>query len=541
MHVLAVVTASVLFATTMAHSSIAPTTSVISMLGLIPECSVSCVMEDLFTSGGCPMTTAQDLAECACSNITMQATLSTCVQKSCGFLDQNKVVSFASTLCDAYPKDSRVDELTTISIATIVLASFFLFLRLSARWLHTRRLWSDDAYAVIAAMLLITVSAIILRMSLKGFGLHYWNVPTENGVGLLKLFYVCQMLYVAVQIFSKVAILALYSRLFPESIAWFRWSVRGMVTFMYVHGLVFFFLVVFQCLPIASIWDKTITNGKCLPISAVIGFTGAALSIAEDIIILVLPLPVVSKLQMSTKKKVGVILLISVGSFASITSIVRLRYVVKYSNSFDSTWDNVDVIKWSLIEILSACICGNLLPLRPLLEKMMPSFHSIYSWYSDRKSSRKSSDKNMGFHSFSRFGRSRVSKKPKFISTLDFTRISLTPTPAPGWDWEKSMYSEQTGVLSPRTPAPAHFEKPPTAMEEELSGDQSYRKANRVPTTMTGTQTSDLTFVSSQMTAVSMERPSQNGSETHLVPPARERLNRISGPWSRAFALLDRH
>lgn len=82
----------------------------------------------------------------------------------------------------------------------------------------------------------------------------------------------------------------------------------------FLHGLVFFLLVVFQCLPISSIWDKTITDAKCLPVSAVIGFTGAGLSIVEDFIILLLPLPVVWKLQMSTKKKVGVILLISVGS-----------------------------------------------------------------------------------------------------------------------------------------------------------------------------------------------------------------------------------
>ena len=81
-------------------------------------------------------------------------------------------------------------------------------------------------------VLLITVSIIILEMSLNGFGLHYWNVPATNAVGLLKLFYVCQMLYVAVQIFSKVAILSLYSRLFPDFIKWFRWSVRGMIAFM---------------------------------------------------------------------------------------------------------------------------------------------------------------------------------------------------------------------------------------------------------------------------------------------------------------------
>ena len=200
-----------------------------------------------------------------------------------------------------------------VSIATIVLTIPFLILRLYSRWLKNRRLWTDDAYAIIAAVMLVAVSVIILRMSLMGFGLHYWNIPLAHGVELLKLYYVCQMLYVLVQIFSKVAILSLYSRLFPGFIHWFQWSVRIMITFMFVHGLVFFLLVTFQCLPIASIWDKTI-DGKCLPINIVIGFSGAGLSIAEDIIILLLPIPELWKLQMSTRKKVGLILLLSVGS-----------------------------------------------------------------------------------------------------------------------------------------------------------------------------------------------------------------------------------
>lgn len=158
------------------------------------------------------------------------------------------VVVLANGLCDSYPKDSRVNELKTASIATIVLGSIFLFLRIFARWFKTGRLWADDAYAIIAAvretfaricsltdndqMLLMTVTTIILQMSLMGFGLHYWNVPTENGVEMLKLFYVCQMLYVTVQIFSKVAILALYTRLFPNTIKWFSRCVRGMTAFM---------------------------------------------------------------------------------------------------------------------------------------------------------------------------------------------------------------------------------------------------------------------------------------------------------------------
>jgi len=131
-------------------------------------------------------------------------------------------------------------------------------------------------------------------------------------VELLKLYYVCQMLYILVQVFSKVAILALFQRLFPGFIHYFQWSVRVMIVFMFTHGLVFLMLIIFQCRPINSIWDKTI-DGKCLPTDVVI-FTGAALSIVEDFIILLLPVHELWKLQMSNKKKLGIILLLSMAS-----------------------------------------------------------------------------------------------------------------------------------------------------------------------------------------------------------------------------------
>ncbi|KAF2997086.1 hypothetical protein E8E13_003086 [Curvularia kusanoi] len=495
----------------MAQTSIAPNTQVVSMLALIPDCSVPCFMEDIFMSGGCPMTTAADVAGCACPNIAMQAKLSACVQKSCGFLDQNKVVAFASDLCEAYPKESRTHELKAASIITIILATIFLCLRLYSRWLKTRQLYSDDAYAVVAAVLLIMVSVIILEMSLKGFGLHYWNVETVHAVALLKLFYVCQMLYVAVQIFAKIAILALYSRLFPATIHWFRWSVRGMVAFMYIHGLVFFFLIVFQCLPIQAIWNKRIENARCLPVSTAVGFTGAGLTIAEDIIILLLPLPMIWKLQMDTRKKIGVIFLISVGSF-----IVRIRYVVKYSNSFDATWDNVDVLKWSLIEILSACICGNLVPLRLLIEKALPSIRSFHSGHG---SSRKSSSKTqIGFHDLSGSGRSSDIKKPKLTSS------SLGSAPAP------HLTRPQQGTLdSLRTPASAHLEK-----------GVSYELVEDIPASKQRPRTGESIKPKLQESFTNnSERPS-NESKTGLIPPLPEREHRVSGPWSCAFAFIDR-
>ncbi|CAN9175011.1 unnamed protein product [Alternaria alternata] len=450
----------------------------------------------------------------------MQSHLSACVQRSCDFAEQIEVTVFAGGLCKSYPKESRVHELKTIAIVTIALSIPFLSLRLYSRWLKTRHLWSDDAYAIIAAVLLVAVSVIILRMSLMGFGLHYWDIPVAHGVELLKLYYACQMLYVLVQIFSKVAILALYSRLFPQFMAWFQWTVRIMITFMFVHGLVFFLLVTFQCLPIVSIWNKTI-DGKCLPVNVVIGFTGAGLSIVEDIIILLLPIHPLWQLQMSFRKKVGLIVLISVGSFACITSIVRLKFVLKYANTYDSTWDNVDVIKWSLIEILSACICGNLMPLRPIVDKILPSLRSVFSSYS--KGSRKNSENSSDGVAKSKWYRvNKGDRKPKLISTLQITRMSLTPR----WANEEESATWMTSPLD--KPLPALPEMAHKVHEHHVEEGYMHLISNRA------------TRGSFACTMRSSDDESEAGwgGREGLSAPARDREECHSGSWSRALSMI---
>lgn len=81
------------------------------------------------------------------------------------------------------------------------------------------------------------------------------------------------------------------------------------------------------------------------------------------------------------------------------TSIVRLKYIVTFANSLDSTCeqfskinngrgdqlitrligDNVDVANWSIIEVACAIICGSLPTLRPLFRKVPGLLTSLKS------------------------------------------------------------------------------------------------------------------------------------------------------------------
>jgi hypothetical protein len=96
-------------------------------------------------------------------------------------------------------------------------------------------------------------------------------------------------------------------------------------------------------------------------------------------------------------------------------------------------------------------------------------------------------------------------------------------------------------MVSPRTPTPAHFEKNLENVEEDYIQEVPHGMIRKTSTTvLRSTQTQSTMTVSQGTMTGSTDRPSRDGSETDLMPPEREREHRISGPWSRAFAVLER-
>lgn len=59
-------------------------------------------------------------------------------------------------------------------------------------------------------------------------------------------------------------------------------------------------------------------------------------------------------------------------SSACITSIVRLKYLSTFENSTDLTWENTDILVWSILEIEVTVICACLPTLRPLFVEIIP-------------------------------------------------------------------------------------------------------------------------------------------------------------------------
>jgi hypothetical protein len=65
-----------------------------------------------------------------------------------------------------------------------------------------------------------------------------------------------------------------------------------------------------------------------------------------------------TKLDLSWKKKVGIVSTFLVGLFVTICSIIRLRALVGWSTSTNQTMDYANLAVWSLIELDVGVICA---------------------------------------------------------------------------------------------------------------------------------------------------------------------------------------
>lgn len=84
------------------------------------------------------------------------------------------------------------------------------------------------------------------------------------------------------------------------------------MTLMALHGLSFVFLVAFQCLPVNSIWNGAVT-AKCLDKNTIV-LVGAGSTIFEDFLMLLLPIPCVKSLKINSGKRVGLVIMFSIGA-----------------------------------------------------------------------------------------------------------------------------------------------------------------------------------------------------------------------------------
>ncbi|KAL4901153.1 hypothetical protein BDW74DRAFT_160449 [Aspergillus multicolor] len=281
---------------------------------------------------------------------------------------------------------SKQGEYRAGNIAVTVIAAVFVGLRFAARWKKGLSVGIDDWAILISLMFLFSDAAIHLTMVHYGMGLHAQTQSAHNLVMIAKLLMTFECTYSVTIGLIKIAILLLYSRLFPTRA--FRIAVYILGGIAIAWSIAIVCVSIFQCTPIARTWDSSIP-GTCINLKGM--FIGNAVpNIITDIAILSLPVRVVWKLQAPLANRLSVIGLFMLGSFVVFCSIYRFTTLFE----FDATNTSGTIgssCTWSVIECAIGIVSACMPTLRPLVMMVSSKFASRDGYGSRRNPTTKNS------------------------------------------------------------------------------------------------------------------------------------------------------
>ncbi|PVI00359.1 hypothetical protein DM02DRAFT_655563 [Periconia macrospinosa] len=226
----------------------------------------------------------------------------------------------------------------------------FVCMRMFARFKKFGRLAVDDYLILLAFCCLIGDLAIQQHMWNLGLG-DLSQATQEDFKGIMKMIVPGSILYVSSLWAVKFALVIFYKRLAAVG------SRLSMIYNVALGGLaatylVIFFDILFQCYPYDKRWS-TDPKYQCDPKAAKINYwITIFFNIFSDAIIMILPIAMVSRLQMKLKQKLGVASMFALGFFVIISSIVRAYYSHRNETMLTCTVSMVE----SAIALIIACL-----------------------------------------------------------------------------------------------------------------------------------------------------------------------------------------
>ena len=176
-----------------------------------------------------------------------------------------------------------------------------------------------------------TVGSILIAIVLGNARAHmaFFNARDRNaqGVQYVQVFqttYVISVLYPLASCIPKLSLCTLYLRVFDIS-PWGRRVTYGTIAFLVINAIAWLVPTVIVCRPISAYWSIHGNRGKCLD-ADIFGTWISLPNIVTDLVMLVLPIPILWRTQMNVPKKLGLILTFATGmSTASASSLRRPR------------------------------------------------------------------------------------------------------------------------------------------------------------------------------------------------------------------------
>lgn len=261
-----------------------------------------------------------------------------------------------------------------------ILVFFAVFGRYYSRIIIKKWFGWDDAMITLAFVFTIGMNATVMLANRRyGWDRHVWDVKPTLYQNASIVAFAAKLLYVEAATCTRMSLIFFYYRLVRDSgIAWFAWVLHASMFFVVGLGIAFTLLGIFLCVPVQAYWVfPPMAGHKCLDEGTATLIVGI-FNCCADLLTTVLPIPLVVRLTMPVRQRLGVCMLLCLGVLVTVAGIVRTYYIWQsLINSWDETWFSYPLWICAAIEIDVGVICACAPALKPLLHKPMSRVSSL--------------------------------------------------------------------------------------------------------------------------------------------------------------------
>ncbi|KAI9149924.1 Satratoxin biosynthesis SC1 cluster protein 4 [Paramyrothecium foliicola] len=235
------------------------------------------------------------------------------------------------------------------------LAFVALLQRYYAKLFLSKGLQIDDLFMSMAWLASVTTQALsVWSIARGGLCHHIWEMPVSVFEEYSLVIYITAPVFQLCNGFAKLTLLTFYLRLGVQTS--FRIAVWSTIVAVTLYTITITFLMFFQCTPIHKAFNPLVGGGSCIN-AAGLYIATAATNIATDMVLFILPLPMIFSMHLPLAQKIGAVFVFAIGSLTIATSCVRLAYLPSLLKSQDFPWDAALANVWTFgaIEKLDRC------------------------------------------------------------------------------------------------------------------------------------------------------------------------------------------
>ncbi|KAG6208338.1 hypothetical protein E4U35_000152 [Claviceps purpurea] len=267
--------------------------------------------------------------------------------------------------------ESNASNLVITCIAMLVTSWIAVGIRTFTRVFLMKGYQADDILMLIAQAIFTVTCSIQFVGVQSGVGRHNASFTNEDDLVAAIMWQALGVaIYILNMMFIKLSIGVFLLRIATQKA--YIWAIRIVLVIITLWSIGLFIWNLFQCTPIEKQWDFRITDGQCAGAGEVLtaAYALSVMTIVTDWFFALIPIPMLWGVKMSTQAKTTVILILSLGIFASVATLIRFRFLTSIERTDDILFRATNASIWSLVEVGVAIIASSLATVRPLLRSL---------------------------------------------------------------------------------------------------------------------------------------------------------------------------